>query len=223
LPSKRRDQNRILLSRLKARKAVVPARLVELDLKLAVFATGRPVWRRVRAAGGMNLRSFNRLVRRALEWPESHAYVLELRRPWDSRRRIAVVERKGVSLADIVGVGDGLGLGYSYGRGWWVDAVVERIRVACGPVLPACLGGSGWVDPFWRGTPDYYNLRLALEFPDTPLHGRAVELRRIGLAQESGCSLDLERVNETLRRGRYLGPPKRSFRGSRSGRGTSAR
>ena len=178
------------------------------EFKLAVFAAGVPVWRRVRVDGAMTLRSFNRLVRRAFEWPVSHEYVLGLRRPWDSHRRLAVVERKAVSLAELLGVGDSLGFGYDYGRGWEVDAVVERVGPVGEPVRPMCLAGSGWVEPFWRGTFDYHDLRLALEVADHPRHGWAMERRRLGLADEAGPSRNLGRVNEELRRGRYPRPPE---------------
>jgi hypothetical protein len=168
-----------------------------------VYLAGEPVWRRVRVKGAVSIRGLNRVICRVFGWALSHEYTLRVRRPWERQTDEAVVSRAQVRVADLVGEGDSLSLGYRYGRSWLVDAVVERVGPATTWPAAECLGGAGWVGEWRPPTEGYQDLTLALSKAEHDWHDHAMRLRREGIEAESGMPVDAQGLNVELRRGRY--------------------
>jgi hypothetical protein len=193
-----------VLEQVRARRAPTDPTLLSYEIKLSVFACGLPVWRRVRVNGGTSIRGLNRVIRRVFGWRVSHEYSLRVRRPWERGSDEAVVSRVHARVADLVGERDSLSLGYEYGRGWWVDAVVERVGPATGGPVAECLAGAGWVSEWRPQIEGYWRLTVALSMVDRDGHDQAMWLRREGIQSESGTPIDVTGMNAELVRGRYL-------------------
>lgn len=200
--------NRLIAERLRSSKRELPdAELTALQVKLVVFGAAAPVWRRVRVGGGLSVRSFSRVMRRAFGWWVSNEYTLGLRRPWDSHARTALVERKLVRLGDLLGKGDAMDFAYRYsmgGVGWTVAAVVEDVAPAEGRVRATCLAGAGVLAAQPRDWLAYNRVRHGLVMLACDEQRQALALRREGIEREGGDAIDLGAINEELARGRYL-------------------
>jgi len=216
----------LLVARLLARGAEPDVALLAYEIKLIVVGAGVPVWRRVRVSGGLSLRAFNSIVRRAFGWPVSNRYVARIRRPWRSQPGAALVERKRLRLGDTLGEGDGLAFAYEYGWGgeWEVDAVAERVAAAASPPPPECLAGAGEIECTTPDPSEYLRLLRGLRTVGDELHGEAVGWRRAGIEADSGLPVDAAAITRALRRGRYpiLHGPAVAASGPRRRRGRFA-
>ena len=113
----------------------------EIILKITLRGIRPPIWRRVRVASDMTLRTLHQVIQGAMGWEDAHLHEFEVGKrrygqpsddDWPGMER--TFSEKGVKLATLVGQGVArLRYVYDMGDSWVHELVIEKV----GPLDPA--------------------------------------------------------------------------------------
>ena len=177
------------------------------QLKVTLFDTKPPIWRRVLVDGGSTLDHVHEVIQAAFGWWDCHLHEFEVGRtrygvpdPDNDWGEPARDERR-TRLDAIASEGTSFGYTYDFGDNWDHRVVVEKVlSPTAGLAVPACIGGRRACPPEdCGGTWGYRDLIDILADPAHPEHDERREWLGSDLDPESFDPSDFE---DNLRNGR---------------------